>query len=161
MAVLSATGLTLKFYGGLAGLSILGLTIWSFGCSECNRVNSGVLAILSAIGLTLWSFGYSECNKVKFPYLYRLCESTDVTCLLFSLSKYMYLGIFYKRNFENVHMYICLSENPSLFDYTLRTLTDRLCGVDLIMFSICPLTLMHTERPLSFGCSEHNCTQKG
>ena len=27
-------------------------TLWSFGRSECNRVNYGVLAILSAIGLT-------------------------------------------------------------------------------------------------------------
>ena len=27
--------------------------------------NSGVLAFLGAIGLTLWHFGLSECNRVK------------------------------------------------------------------------------------------------
>ena len=46
--------------------------LWSFGHSECKRVN-GVLAILSAKGLMgkklflrpIWSFGHSECKRVN------------------------------------------------------------------------------------------------
>ena len=42
-----------KLFGVLAILHAVGLRLWSFGHSECNRVK------------TLWSFGRSECNRVK------------------------------------------------------------------------------------------------
>ena len=60
--------------------------LWSFGCSECNRVKLWSFGPSECNRVKLWSFGPSECNRVKLNEVLAECDRVKLYKVLAVLS---------------------------------------------------------------------------